>query len=256
MTKRASRGVLWSQKEKNVIFSELQKNRYQCLSYGSRYNQWKFEGITAKNIEDMGLWISTNREPQRSSALMVCIRGWQPCSSQRQQWKWPWWCLPTPQYCSTDHVPSDQGPLHSSDQSFSAYYKQGSSEPKWMLQRHSLHVTAQPQNPLCGAESVEKAAAFATTWSNELAVVVQHILQEMNLETGAFMAGVLISRRAHLGERNAFSAAKMGQKSKRRIKTGHRIRNWQQKESSMKQKSAEQQVWLQPMIFIFTTPPG
>ena len=63
-----------------------------------------------------------------------------------------------------------------------------------MIQRRSLHVTALPQNPLCGAESVEKAAAFATTCSNELAVVVQHILQEMILKTGAFMAKALISR--------------------------------------------------------------
>ena len=99
-----------------------------------------------------------------------------------------------------------------------------------MLQRRGLHVTTLPQNPLCGAESVEKAAAFATTRCNELAV--QHILEEMNLEAGAFMAKALISRHAHHGERKVFSAAKKGQKSKR----------WIKKECSMKQKSAEQQV--------------
>ena len=44
----------------------------------------------------------------------------------------------------------------------------------------------------------------------------------MNLEfeTGAIMAKVLISRRAHHGERKASSAAKKGQKSRRRIKKG------------------------------------
>ena len=30
-------------------------------------------------------------------------------------------------------------------------------------------------------------AAFATTWCNDLAVAVRHILQETNLETGVFM---------------------------------------------------------------------
>ena len=61
-----------------------------------------------QNIEDIGLWSSPNREPHRSSSLMVCIRGWQPCSSQHQQWKWPSWGLSTPPCCSTDHVSSDQ----------------------------------------------------------------------------------------------------------------------------------------------------
>ena len=91
-----------------------------------------------------------------------------------------------------------------------------------MLQRRGLDVTALPPNPLCGAESVEKAAAFATTWCNELAVAIQHILHEMNLETGAFMARALISHHAHHGERKASSTAKKGQKWKRRFRKGLR----------------------------------
>ena len=60
----------------------------------SRYIQWNFEVITATNLEDMGLQSSPNREPHRSSSLMVCIRGWQPCSAQPSKWpSGPWWCL-------------------------------------------------------------------------------------------------------------------------------------------------------------------
>ena len=79
-----------------------------------------------------------------------------------------------------------------------------------MLQRRGLHayVVALPQNPLSGAESVQKASAFATTCCNELVVAIQHFLQEMNLETGAFMARALISHRAPHAERKASSAAK------------------------------------------------
>ena len=198
--------------------------------------------ITVKNIEDMGLWSSPNREPHWFSSLMVCIRGWQPCSSQSQRWKWPSWCLPTPyQYIVRQTMFQVIKELCIQLTNPSVLIEQRSSAPKWMLQRRGLHVTALHPKPLCGAESVEKAAAFATTWCNELAVA---IMQEMNLETGAFMARVLISRRAHDCKRKAFSAAKKGQKSKRRIKKGHRIRNWQQKECSMRQESFEWQFWL------------
>ena len=94
-----------------------------------------------------------------------------------------------------------------------------------MQQRCGLHVAALPppppkKNPLRGAESVGKAATFATIWCNELAVTIQHILQEITLKTGAFMARALISRRAHHGERRASSAVKKGQTWKRRIRKG------------------------------------
>ena len=51
-----------------------------------------------------------------------------------------------------------------------------------------------------------------TTECNELAVAVQLIVQEMSLETGAFMARALICRCAHHGERQPSSAGKKGQK--------------------------------------------
>ena len=60
---------------------------------------------------------------------------------------------------------------------------------------HGLHEVALPENPLCGAESVQKADDFATTRCNELAVAIHHILQGMNLKMCAFMARALISRR-------------------------------------------------------------
>ena len=41
--------------------------------------------------------------------------------------------------------------------------------------------------------AVEKAAAFATTRCNELALAIQHILQGINLKPCAFMARALIN---------------------------------------------------------------
>ena len=54
-------------------------------------------------------------------------------------------------------------------------------------------------DPQCGAESVKCAAVVTTIWYNDLAVAVQHTLQEMNLETGALKVRALISPRAHHG---------------------------------------------------------
>ena len=55
----------------------------------------------------------------------------------------------------------------------------------------------------------------ATTTCIELAVAIQHILQEMSLETGAFMARALISRRVHHDERQASSGGEKRVKSER-----------------------------------------
>ena len=139
------------------------------------------------------------QHPQKPSETVM--NSARPQASNHRQWKWPWSCLPTPQYCSTGHLPSDHATLHSSDWSFNDSTG-GISAP----------------NPLCGADSVEEEAAFATTWCNEFSVAIQHILQEMTLETGSFWARALINRRAQRGERKASSASKEGQKWKRRIR--------------------------------------
>ena len=65
--------AIWSQNDKNVIFSDLQKP--VPLSFlGSRYIQWKFEVIIAKNIEDVGLRSSPSREPRRSPSRMATMQ--------------------------------------------------------------------------------------------------------------------------------------------------------------------------------------
>ena len=80
-----------------------------------------------------------------------------------------------------------------------------------------------PKTSFCGARAVEMAAAFATAWFNDGAVAVQHILQEMSLDTGVFTASALVSldrSRAYHAERKVSNAAKQGRKRSRRIRKG------------------------------------
>ena len=78
----------------------------------------------------------------------------------------------------------------------------------------------------------------------QLAVAIQHILQEMNLDLVPSRPGpsssvvhIVVSGRLPVRRKGS----KVKEEDKKRV-TGLRIKNWQQKECSMKQKSDEQQV--------------
>ena len=176
---------------------------------------------------------------------MVCIRGWQPYSSQRQPWMWPWWCLPTPPYCSTDHVPSDQATLHSSGWPFGADYKQRSSEPKWMLHRpgdmwqlcpqtHSVVLNLWRRSCFC--HHMMKCIGCCYLGHPAGDEPGNWCLHGQGPDWSA-VVHIMVSGRLPVQWKRVKSLR--GGKEK-----GNRIRNWQQKKCSMKQKSTEQQVWL------------
>ena len=121
--------------------------------------------------------------------------------SQHQQWKWPSWGLSTPPCCSTDHVSSDQeiyiqvtNPsaliISSAVQNQSECYNDCDMVCMWQLcpKTHSVVLNLWRRQLLLPPHD-------AMNWL--LLSTVQHILEEINLETGAFMARILISRRAH-----------------------------------------------------------